>query len=259
MESVETGPAFLILVIYFISSAIVAFVFRKIITRDKESNERIFRVLFFVYTLGNMILILIYKTNLMNMERDIRGYYMVVTPLVFAVEFISIIGVIVWNKKRIVENKYRSISAIQKTQRGDSNKKIQIFNEQNDRINKYLNRKVQGYKASGIGVDVISYLTDEISCPIDEKEFLMELDQIFDGFEDVRKGERTFLVIGFKIKKEGLIIHFEYNLNDPSHIFSRLLEREYIRIAADHFRLDRRCILTNEILLLYPYENRVMD
>ena len=68
---------------------------------------------------------------------------------------------------------------------------------------------------------------------------------------DVRIG--SYLVISFKMNKNGIIIHLEYDHISNWNFFTKLFEREYVSFMNDYYKFEKQSLMTNEVLLMYPY------
>ena len=148
---------------------------------------------------------------------------------------------------------YKRIASVKKDERGDSNKEIKIFLEED--VNLYLNNTVKKLKDKGFAVDVISYMAERVSIPTDSDQFLCTLEGIFENVLQNKCPGKPYAVICIKKKRDDLIIHVEYNKSSVKQVFARLFTGEHLFVLNDCYRYDETGITRDEITLLYKCEN----
>ncbi|MCR5214599.1 MAG: hypothetical protein K6E10_09290 [Eubacterium sp.] len=251
-NSVELPSAILIGVIYASVTFLISFIFRKLLSGEKQSQEKIFCFIYILYIAISAVTVIGIGPKPQMSEDEINKFYGLSVPLLtLFLLFICFIFFFLWERNH-VSNKYRKLTTEKRNEKGDSNKSISVF-EDGSPLNEYFNNKINELKAKGVTVDVVSYLSEKINTPEDYEKFIREIDNLFLKFDTVRAKRHPFLVMSFKINKEGFMIFAEYNHRGNGTLISRLMQKEYLYVMENHFLLYRRCLLSDEILLLYPH------
>lgn len=239
---------------YFVYSVaiflIMALIYRRMTTKERENSEKIYRLIY------SMIAIVLVGSNVaLRTAREYMGqstfvFWEIIVPLAEVMAVTGLIIVFAIQEKKTVSIKYRNIQRHMKEERGDSNKNFEVF--ANENVNTYINFNINTMKNSGIAVDVISYMGDRISLPVEDDSMISELDKIFTWISNNISEEMAYMVMGIKREKNALVIHFEYNHRKRLKFLSQLIKSEYMYISDDYYRLEQHELMRDEIMLYYP-------
>lgn len=224
---------------------------RKIIRTDKQFMEKYFRLIYII------ISVLISGSNVLTRtDRDYYapGYTLFWTKIVPAINILAVIGLVlffIFSEKKKNENQYKNLIASRLTERGNSNKEINLFLD--DELNVYLNDRVGRLKESGTAVDVISYMSEKINSPLQNEVLIHILDEIFTGIDNSRNMKQPFTIICFKKQAGDMVIHFEYSKSAKFNTLKKIFTREYLYIYNDYYRLDEIGLMRDEVTLLFRY------
>ena len=242
------GLFYLAIAIFF--NVIMALIYRRFIIKENILFEKFYRIITLFFMTVVVLSGIFFKYDAASMDNNIQWYYSYFMPT-FIVILICIMAIFfVQQEKKRIKKTYSNIMYENKAERGDSNKKVCIFNE-GSKINVYLNSIVKELKKKGFAIEIISYMSERISVP-DEDIIIKELSDVIAYVEESKAKEYSYIVINFKKINGGLVIHMEYNKRMALRHIYRLLKREYISVLDKYYRYEKTGTVTDEIMLLYP-------
>ena len=228
---------------------LVSLTARKFIRTDRQSAEKFYKIIYIAIAIILIVSDIITRLNQGYSGERYAIFWTIVIPVIYILAMAGVIAFFIYSDKKRNEELYRKAFSSEKSERGDSNKEIRLFLD--DELNRYLNEKVKALKDSGKAVDVISYISDRISAPINVSAMISLLDSVFDNIIQSKVTHSPYAIICFRLQNDRLVIHFEYSKASSISLIKKLFSREYLYIYDYYYRLDETGILRDEITFLF--------
>jgi len=229
------------LLVYFTVALLGRFSARKAVEAMERYYRPIYIVLSALLVAGNVIM----RTSRDYADNHPEFFWTILVPVVDILAIAGLLLFFISFGKEGLKDICEKLRRVEKSERGDSNKEIRIFNE--DWINRYFQHRTDELKRKGLAVEIISYMPCRISVSLEESRWMP-------CFEDVllslREKRTVYFVMVFRPLGDSIVINMEYG--DGSFHRRNMLNRDHLTVFRDHYLYEQQERGHGSVTLLLP-------